>query len=125
VTTTVAAPAATISVYSPPHLRGGLLYESRITIETMRELKHAELVLDNGWLEGITVNTIEPSPIGEASRNGRLALQLGHIRAGQTYRLFIQSQVNPTNVGRRAQGLELWDGSQHLLTVHRDITVWP
>jgi hypothetical protein len=90
-----------------------------------RELKRATLVLDSGWLEGMTINTIEPGPIGEASRDGKLALELGHVPAGKTYLLFVQIQVNPTNIGRRSQDVELFDGPKHLLTVDRTITILP
>jgi hypothetical protein len=124
-TSRAATPAASLKVYSPTRLRGGLLYEARFTIVARRELKNATLVLDPGWLEGISVNTIEPSPVGESSRNGRLALQLGHIPKGRTYRLFMQFQVNPTNVGHRSQNVELNDGPTPLLTIHRAITVFP
>ena len=50
------------------------------------ELKQATLVLSQGWLEGNTINTIEPSPVGEASRNGSLSLDLGHVPARRALR---------------------------------------
>ena len=71
-----------LKVYSPSTLRSGLFYESRFTIEAREEIEAATLVLDPGWLEGMTLNTLEPSPIGEASRDGSIALDLGHIPAG-------------------------------------------
>ena len=85
----------------------------------------ATLVLDSGWAEGITINTVEPSPIGEASRDGRLAFELGRIPAGQKHVFFLQLQVNPTNVGHRSQDVELYDGDELLATIDRTITVWP
>jgi hypothetical protein len=124
-TATVAAPAATLKVYAPTHLRGGLLYMARFHVKARRDLKSATLVLDTGWAESITINTIEPSPVGEASKNGRLSFELGHIPAGQSYILFMDFQVNPTNVGHRSQDVELTDGDTHILTVHRDVTVFP
>ncbi len=124
-TSKASAPAAFLKVYSPTNVRAGLYYESRFTIEAAQEIKEATLVLHPGWLEGLTINTIEPSPVGEASQDGNLALQLGHIPAGQKYILFIQSQVNPTNVGHRSQDVDLYDGENKLLTIKRSITVWP
>ncbi|MBA3366913.1 MAG: hypothetical protein H0U03_14220 [Actinobacteria bacterium] len=82
-------------------------------------------MLDPGWLEGMTLNTLEPSPVGEADRDGRIALELGRIPAGTTHRFFLHFQVNPTNVGRRAQDVELHDGETPLLHVDRTVTVWP
>jgi hypothetical protein len=120
-----ATPAASIKVYAPSRVRGGLYFEARFTIDARRELENAMLVLDPGWVEGITVNTITPSPIGEASRNGKLVFTLGHIRAGATYILFMQLQVNPTNVGHRAQDVSLYDGGTLLATIDRTITIFP
>jgi hypothetical protein len=119
------AAAATLDVYAPSRVRSGLLFTARFTVSAKRDLKDATLVLDPGWAEGMQINTIEPSPIGEASRNGRLSFDLGHIPAGEKFVLFMGFQVNPTNVGRRPQDVELLDGDTHISTIDRTITVWP
>lgn len=124
-TSHAASPGASLKLYAPSHVRGGLYYEARFTIDARRELKNARLVLDPGWVEGTTINTIEPSPLGEASRDGKLVLTLGHVRAGATYILFMQLQVNPTNVGRRPQDVALYDGGTLLGTIDRTVTVFP
>jgi hypothetical protein len=90
-----------------------------------RDLKSATLVLGPGWLESMTVNTIEPSPVNEGSDNGKLTLELGHIPAGKSYLLFMQFQVNPTNVGHRSAPVTLMDGDEELLEINRTITVFP
>ena len=122
---TAATEQASLEVYAPGHVRGGLLWEARFTVYAHQELKDAVLQLDKGWLEGMTVNTIEPSPVGEGSNDGRLVLDLGHIPSGQRYILFMQFQVNPTNVGRRPQDVRLYDGTTLLVTIHRRITIFP
>jgi len=124
-TSNAATSAASLKVYAPTRVRGGLYYEARFTVTARRALENALLLLDSGWLEGMTVNTIEPSPLTEASRDGKLLLRLGHIRAGSTYLLFMQLQVNPTNVGRRSQDVALYDGDTLLTSVDRTVTVFP
>jgi hypothetical protein len=116
---------AKLSVYSPMQVRGGLYYEARFHIQAYADIKDATLVLDTGWLEGMTINTIEPGPLSEGSRNGKLVLELGHIRAGQRYLLYMQLQVNPTNVGHRSQRVQLYDGNTLLGSVKRTITIFP
>ena len=116
---------ARLNVYAPTSVRGGLMFEARFTVEARRELKQATLVLSQGWLESITINTVEPSPVGEASRNGSLSLDLGHVPAGERHVLYVQMQVNPTNVGRRSADVQLLDGERKLLTIHRVLTIWP
>jgi hypothetical protein len=116
---------AELRVYSPERVRGGLYFESRFHVRAIDDIREATIVLDPGWLEGMTLNTVEPSPVGEASRDGRLAFELGHIPAGEDYLFFLQFQVNPTNVGRRSNDVDLYDGERLLLHVDRTITVWP
>jgi hypothetical protein len=117
--------AATLELYAPKRVRSGLLYQARFRIEAHSELKKAALVLAPGWLESLTVNTIEPTPESETSDHGKLRLELGKIDAGDTFQLHMQFQVNPTNVGHRSQRVELMDGNARLLTIRRTITIFP
>ena len=125
-TTTLVSPAASLKIYAPSKLRGGLLYEARFHVTAREELKDAYLVLGPGWAEGMSMNTIEPSPVSEASNNGRLSFELGHIPAGQSHILFMQFQVNPTNVAfSRTQTVWLTDGKTRLITYERKLYVFP
>ncbi len=124
-TSSAEAGAATLEVYAPERVRGGLFYEARFTIAARSEVEQATLVLDPGWVEGITINTVEPSPLGEASRDGKLAFELGRIPAGQKHVFFLHLQVNPTNVGHRPQDVRLYDGEELLATIDRSITIFP
>ena len=125
ISTKAEAPAARLKVSSPTRLRGGLIYMARFDVHAKEDLKSATLVLAPGWAENITINTVEPSPIGEASKDGRLSFELGHVPAGQKYTLFMDFQVNPTNFGRQSQDVELLDGETQILTIDRDVTVFP
>jgi len=82
-------------------------------------------VLDPGWVEGMQINSINPQPVSEASQNGKIYLDLGHIPAGQSAIYFIEFQVNPTNVGHRSQDVRLDDTGRRLLTIERTITIYP
>ena len=122
---TARAAGAELSVSAPRTLRGGLFFQARYRILASEEIQEATLVFDPGWLEDITLNTVEPSPIGEASRDGKIALELGRIPAGREYLLFLHFQVNPTAVGPRSQDLFLYDGERLLATIERDAFIWP
>jgi len=119
------APAARLELLVPSHLRGGLLFMARFRITAKQDLQNATLVLAPGWTEDMTINTIEPSPTNETSDNGLLTLELGQIKAGATFVLYVESQVNPTNVGRHSQDVELRDGDTHIATIDRTLTVYP
>lgn len=119
------APAARLAVRAPERVRSGLLFQARFTIEARETLRNAVLLLAPGWFENMTVNTIEPSPVWERSVDGDTALALGTVPAGGTHVLYMEFQVNPTNVGRRSQSVRLLDGNRLLLTLPRTITVFP
>jgi len=119
------SPAARLEVSAPSKLRGGIFFQARYRIVAVEEIANATLVLDPDWLEDITLNTVEPSPVGEASRDGRIALELGQIPAGDEHRLYLHFQVNPTALGTRSQDVDLYDGERLLLSLDRDAIVWP
>jgi hypothetical protein len=124
-TETASANGVELEVYSPERVRSGLFFMSRFTIRAERELTAATLLLDPGWVEGITLNTAVPSPVGEANRDGKIAFDLGHVPAGTEHVLFLHFQVNPTEVGRRPQDVQLLDGETPLLAIDRTVTVYP
>ena len=124
-TSRVIASGASLEVSAPTQVRGGLFFQGRFTIGAERQLEHATLVLDRGWLEGMHINTIEPAPVGESSRDGKLALDFGRVPPGDFLVAYLQFQVNPTNVGRRSQDVELYDDDQLLGRVDRTLTVLP
>lgn len=124
-TSTKSASAATLKVYAPVRVRGGLLYQARFSISAHRDLKNATLRLGSGWLENVTVNSVEPQPVSEGSSNGQLTLELGHVPSGESYLLYLYFQVNPTNVGHRSTPVTLLDGDEELLAIDRSLTIFP
>jgi hypothetical protein len=118
-------PAARFEVSAPTKLRGGLFFQARYVVEAVEEIANATIVLDPDWLEEITLNTVEPAPVGEASRDGKIAFELGRIPAGDRHAFYLQFQVNPTAVGLRSQDVELYDGDRLLASFDRDAIVWP
>jgi hypothetical protein len=117
--------AVKLTVRSPTHARGGLLYEARFTIQASQDIKNATLALGGGWANGLTINTIEPSPTNETSNDGDLSFQLGEIPAGHSFVLHMQFQVNPTTTGTRRQQVALLDGDTPLVSLTRHLTVFP
>jgi len=116
---------AELELSAPDALRSGLYFQARVRVSADEELEDAVLVLDGDWLEGVTLNTVEPAPVGEASRDGRIALELGRVPAGDEHVLYLHFQVNPTTTGRRAQRIDLYDAERLVATVDRTVTIWP
>ena len=119
------SPAATMTLSSPSTVRGGLFFESRLTVRAARAIEHPRLVLDSGWVEGIQVNSITPEPVGQAPRDGRVVLSYDALAPGDLLRVWFQFEVNPTNVGRRSYAIELDDAERPVARLTPDITVLP
>lgn len=124
-TDTASNAAADLEVFAPEHLRGGLLYMGRFTIDAKETLRKPALVLDSGWVEEMQVNTVTPAPETEESRDGKLVYHYDTIDAGDRVVIYAQFQVNPTNVGRRSQSVQLEADGMPPIRVDRSVTVYP
>src|SRR5437763_1278731 len=62
------AHAGVLTLRAPTTVRSGLLFGARFVIRPESTLRDATLVLDPGWADGVTMNTIEPSPVSEGRR---------------------------------------------------------
>jgi hypothetical protein len=124
--TAVRTSAADITLHAPSRVRGGLLYQARITIVAHRAIPKASIVLNKGWYDGLTINTNEPQALSESSSpGGGVTLAIGALQAGQTYVHYFQYQVNPTSTGSRRQTLTLDDGRTPVATLSHTLTVMP
>jgi hypothetical protein len=117
--------AAELEVSAPARLRGGVFFQGRFTVDARAPVESPTLVLDPGWLENMHINTIEPAPIEEASRNGDLALTFSALEPGDRLVVYMQFQVNPTNVGRRSADVGLYDGETPITSVERTVMIFP
>ena len=120
-----AGESATMRLEAPRTVRGGLFFEARVDIDAKAAISDPRLVLDEGWVEGLQVNSIEPAPESESSRDGRLELSFPEVAAGERLRIWFQFEVNPTNVGRRSFAIELDDATRPLVRIDRTLTVLP
>jgi hypothetical protein len=119
------APSASLDLSSPSRLRGGLYFQTRIIVRTSRQLQNPRLILDKGFLEGITINSIEPQPNQELSRRDSVVLAYNQLAAGDKLTVWIEAQTNPTTVGRRLQSVSLDDGTTQIARITRHATYFP
>jgi hypothetical protein len=123
--TTAATPRARMALSAPDAVRGGLFFQSRIEIHALDRIAHPRLVLDEGWLEGMQVNSIEPAAGDEESRDGRLVLSYTTLEKGDVLKVWLQFEVDPTAVGKRSYGLQLDDDQQPVARIAHTLNVFP
>ena len=114
-----------MNVTAPARLRSGLIFQVRVQVTAHRDIKELQLVFDKGWWESMSVNSMVPEPSEESSEEGKVLLSYGKLGAGQQHVNWIYFQVNPTNVAKRSEDIEVRDGSTPLLHIHRAITIFP
>jgi hypothetical protein len=119
------APFASLQVQSPTRLRGGLIFQTRITVHARSSIPHPALILDRGWFESMSVNSIVPDPVSQSSEDGTVHLTLAPLAAGHSTTVWIYFQVNPTNIGHRSEDVVLQGPHGKRLAVHRSVTVFP
>ncbi len=117
--------AARLTVNAPTDLRAGLFYEGRFEVAALMRLEAPVIVLERGWLDDTSINTIVPAPTEERSVDHRLELEFEPIEAGKTFVLRMQFQVNPTLGRVRSQGVEIRDGARTIASVDRTVVTYP
>jgi hypothetical protein len=122
---TASSPAAVLSVKAPSKARGGDILQARFDVRTSQEIRQPLLILDPGWLEGLTQNTSVPEPTEERTDNGRIVMEYDSIPAGRKLTVWLQYQVNPTHVGKTDQDVELWDAGTRLAHLDHSLTTFP
>jgi hypothetical protein len=124
-TSAASAPAVRMKLSAPEVVRGGLFFQSRVDIRALAPIAHPRIVLADGWIEGLQVNSIEPAAETETSRDGHVVLSYGELKTGDVLRVWLQFEVDPTSVGKRDYTLELDDAERPLARIPRTIRVLP
>ena len=119
------AATATLTVQAPERVRGGLFFEGRIDIVARDRVGTPRIVLGPGWTDEMQLNTVEPAPASESSSDGRLELEYDPLHSGDHLTIWMQFEVNPTNVGRRDRSVTLLDGERVVARAPATITVLP
>jgi hypothetical protein len=116
---------ADLVVTAPARLRSGLIFQVRVQVTAHQDISMPQLVLSGGWWESMSLNSLEPNPSNEGTQNGSVVLSYNGLPAGHTLIVWLYFQVNPTNVGKRTEDVELEDGSKPIARVHRSLTIFP
>jgi hypothetical protein len=124
-TSRAASPAVAMEVRGPTKVRGGLLFQERITVRAAQTLHQPRLVLGRGWADGLQINTIEPQPSSEASRGGRIVLSYDALGPGDVLVVYVDYQADPTHVGNTDMGVELDEAARPVIRIPRTLTTFP
>jgi hypothetical protein len=112
--------AGTLTAKAPSRVRGGLTYQGEFTIHAKEPLAAPTLVLERGWVDQTTVNTVQPEPEGSTSDGeGNLKLRFASMPPGRTLVVYVEFQANPINVGSHQADVSLYDGGSPVASISR------
>jgi hypothetical protein len=125
VDSTTAGAKATLHLSAPTDVRGGLFWQAVVEIRVKQDIEFPRLVLDEGWTDGMQVNSIEPAASSENSRDGKLELSYDKLSAGDFVKIWFQFEADATYPGTRSFAIELDDQTDPIARISRDMKVWP
>jgi hypothetical protein len=125
-TATARTATADLVVHAPTRVRTGLLFQAKISITAHVTMPKTTLILSSGWIDGLTMNTEEPTPSSQTSGpGGSLDFTLGKLQAGQTFVEYLDYQVNPTSFSSRPQTITVETAGTPVVSLHRTMTIIP
>jgi hypothetical protein len=89
-TSSASGPAASLHLKAPERACGGDIFEARFDVHASRVIRQPLLILDPGWLDGLTQNTSAPAPAEERSDNSRIVLEYDTLPAGRKLTVWLQ-----------------------------------
>jgi hypothetical protein len=119
------ATGAELVITAPARLRSGLIFQVRVQVTAHQDISMPQLIFSPGWWESMSENSLAPNPTNESTQNGSVVLSYDKLSAGHTLIVWLYFQVNPTNVGKRSEDIELNDGSNQITSIHRSLTIFP
>jgi hypothetical protein len=124
-TTSAHGSAGDLAVTAPARLRSGLIFQVRVQVTAHQDIAKPQLIFDPGWWDSMSENSMAPNPSSETNEDGRVVLSYNKLTAGHRLLVWLYFQVNPTNVGKRRENVELDDGATMITRVHRSLTIFP
>ena len=124
-TTAAHGSAADLAVTAPARLRSGLIFQVRVQVTAHQDIAKPQLIFDPGWWDSMSENSIAPDPSSQTNEDGRVVLSYNKLGSGHRLLVWMYFQVNPTNVGKRREDVELDDGATMITRVHRSLTIFP
>ena len=125
-TTSASGAVADLEVKAPRAVKSGLIYEVQFTVTAHTALAEPTLVLDSGWWDGFTVNTMSPDTKAWTQRDGRQLLSYDADAGGDRTRRAPPVPGQPSRRWARANRTSCsMTAATPILTLEHDTTVFP
>ena len=114
-----------LRVHSPEIIRNGEFFEIRVDVESSEPIGELVIGIDASLWEDVTVNTMIPAAVDEASVDGEFRFTFAPLEAGTPFAFKVDLQVNPDILGGNEGAITVYDGDEPLAGTDINITVLP
>ena len=114
-----------LAVHSSEIIRNGEFFEMRISVEADEPIGELVVGVDEELWKDMTVNTMIPGAVEEASADGEFRFTFAELEAATRFILKVDIQVNPDIVAGNDGTVTVYDGEAPLATTDVNITVLP
>jgi hypothetical protein len=117
--------AATLAVTTPSVMRNGIYFETRIAVTARRDIGQLVLAVPESLWRDETISAQVPQASDETFEDGEFRFSYGKLKAGETFNVKIDGQVNPPLVAGNSGSIRALDGKAELAVMPLSIKVLP
>ncbi|PNU02075.1 hypothetical protein [Novosphingobium guangzhouense] len=118
-------PLATATLEYEPVLRSGNWFETVLNITPRRDVADLVVTVDQPLWRGMSIDTLTPDAESVEALDGRYTHHFGKMRAGETFRMKFDGQIQPRALRTLSGFITVEDGTRPLVSMPVGVTVLP
>lgn len=116
---------ADLAITGPQLLRNGEFFETHVVMTPRADAADLTLALDAPLLRDLTQNSMIPAASEEGFEDGAFRFRYGPVKAGESFEVKMDFQINPALLGGTRGDVAVYDGTRELARLPYRIEVRP
>jgi hypothetical protein len=106
-------------------VRSGNWYETQLTLRAAADIQDLTIAIDDAVWRKMSIDTMAPDAESAEAIDGAYAYHFGPVKAGETFRLKLDGQIQPGLLRRQTGVIRVRDNERALLAFPVTLTVLP
>lgn len=106
-------------------VRSGNWFETRVTLRASADVRDLTIAVDDAVWRKMSIDTMAPDAESAEALDGEYAYHFGEVKAGETFDLKLDGQIQPGLPRRQSGAIRVRDGERPLLQFPVSLTVLP
>ena len=108
-----------------PIVRSGNWFETSVTVRAASDVQDLTIAIDQGLWRQMSIDTMVPDAESAEARGGTYAYHFGPVKAGETFQLKLDGQIQPGLWCRQGGAIHIRDGERERIAFPVTLTVLP